>query len=137
MNDLIWMNDIRMIKQSGHKIWSNVSYITSSGKFHEGPDSENNTDEKHSNEEDQGIKKSRSHVTKRGMGVPGSKHFVPRIIGHTFVSNSFSEMSMWLSIVSVDEISSFPDHNNTDEKTNQANSVENGHKCLTLISISN
>jgi hypothetical protein len=46
-------------------------------------------------------------------------------------------MSMWGSIVGVDEVPGLPDQNNGNEQTNQADSVESGHERLSLISITN
>jgi len=69
------------------------------------------------------------------VGVPAVKHGGPSSVGDTVVVHSLLEMSMWGSIVGVDEVSGLPDKNNGNEETDQADSVESGHERLSLISV--
>lgn len=85
--------------------------------MHESPDSENDADKQHNDEEDQEVEESASHVSERGMIVPSGKHEIPGLIGNTIFADSFLEMSMWGDVGSVDEISSFPDQDDGNEKS--------------------
>jgi hypothetical protein len=51
------------------------------------------------------------------MIVPGGEKERPRLVGNTFLVDSTLEMSMWGDVASVDEISSFPDQDDGNEKS--------------------
>jgi len=71
------------------------------------------------------------------VSVPHSKNFSPCWVGDTVVINSSLEMSVWNSVVILDEESSFPDQDDCHEESHQADGVKDSHVSLSLILITN
>jgi hypothetical protein len=69
------------------------------------------------------------------VGVPITENLGPFGIEDAFISIRLIEMLMGNIVGGLHDVSCSPDDDNTTEKTNQAQTVENGHKLLTLLSV--
>ena len=87
------------------------------GELHEGPDSKDNSNDKHNNEEDQAVEELGFESTEGGSCDPEVEEVVPGGGGDTDIFLGLGEVREWESIVVLDQISGFPHKDNTAEET--------------------